>query len=229
MLCNDSLVLQWSHNERDGVSHHRRLDCLLNSLFRRQSKKTSKLRDTGLCEGIYRWPVDSPHKRPVTREIFPFDDIVMSCLMCHFSHSQTNTVVTDGLVSSWYQDIGNDHDDIYRSALVRSIQHKGVVASHVRHKHRLMMTSPNGIFSALLALCAGNSPVTGEFPSQRPVTRSIGVFSDLRLNKRLSKQSGHRWSETPSCSLKHYSNIILRVGWNSFFIVWPEMGNIPLP
>ena len=44
-------------------------------------------------------------------------------------------------------------------------------------------------FSALLAICAGNSPVTGEFPAQRPVTRSFGVFFDLRLNKRLSKQS----------------------------------------
>ena len=44
-------------------------------------------------------------------------------------------------------------------------------------------------FSALLALCAGNSPVTGEFPSQRPVTQSFDVFFDLRLNKRLSKQS----------------------------------------
>ena len=44
-------------------------------------------------------------------------------------------------------------------------------------------------FSALLALCAGNSPVPGEFPSQRPVTRSFGVFFDLRLDKRLSKQS----------------------------------------
>ena len=43
-------------------------------------------------------------------------------------------------------------------------------------------------FSALLAICAGNSPVTGEFPAQRPVTRSFGVFFDLRLNKRLSKQ-----------------------------------------
>ena len=43
-------------------------------------------------------------------------------------------------------------------------------------------------FSALLALCAGNSPVTGEFPSQRPVTRSFDVFFDLCLNKRLSKQ-----------------------------------------
>ena len=44
-------------------------------------------------------------------------------------------------------------------------------------------------FSALLAICAGNSPVTGEFPAQRPVTRSFDVFFDLGLNKRLSKQS----------------------------------------
>ena len=45
------------------------------------------------------------------------------------------------------------------------------------------------IFSALVAFCVGNSPVTGEFPVQRPVTRSFDVFCDLRLNKRLSKQS----------------------------------------
>ena len=44
-------------------------------------------------------------------------------------------------------------------------------------------------FSALLAICAGNSPVPGEFPTQRPVTRSFDVFFDLRLKKRLSKQS----------------------------------------
>ena len=44
-------------------------------------------------------------------------------------------------------------------------------------------------FSALMALCAGNSSVTGEFPSQTPVTRSLDIFFDLRLNKRLGKQS----------------------------------------
>ena len=42
--------LQWRHNGRDGVSNHRRLDCLLNFFFRRRSKKTSKLRVTGICE-----------------------------------------------------------------------------------------------------------------------------------------------------------------------------------
>ena len=51
-------------------------------------------------------------------------------------------------------------------------------------------------FSALLVLCAGISPVTGDFPAQRPVTRSFGVFFDLRLNKRLYKQSWGWWFET---------------------------------
>ena len=44
-------------------------------------------------------------------------------------------------------------------------------------------------FSALLALCAGDSLVTGEFPAQKPVTRSFDVFFDLRLYKQLSEQS----------------------------------------
>ena len=38
-------------------------------------------------------------------------------------------------------------------------------------------------FSAFLSICAGKSPVTGEFPAQRPVTRSFDIFFDLRLNK----------------------------------------------
>ena len=61
-------------------------------------------------------------------------------------------------------------------------------------------------FAALLALCAGNSPVTGEFPSQWPVTRSFDVIFDLRLDKRLSKQSTHQWFETSSRSLRRHCN-----------------------
>ena len=64
-------------------------------------------------------------------------------------------------------------------------------------------------FSALPAICAGNSPVTGEFPAQRPVTRSFDVFCDLRLNKRLSKQSRGWWFETPSCPLWRHCNRVL--------------------
>ena len=61
-----------------------------------------------------------------------------------------------------------------------------------------------GTLSASLALCAGNSPVTGEFPTHRPVPWSFDVFFDL--NKRLSKQSWGRWFETPSHSLWRHCN-----------------------
>ena len=61
-------------------------------------------------------------------------------------------------------------------------------------------------FSALLALCAGNLPVTSEFPSQRPVTRSFDVFFDLLLNKQLSKQLGDWWFEMPLRSLWRHCN-----------------------
>ena len=62
--------------------------------------------------------------------------------------------------------------------------------------------------SALLAFCAGNSPVTGEFPAQRPMTRSFDFFFDLRLNKRLCKQSWGWWFETPSCPLCRHCSVI---------------------
>ena len=52
------------------VSNHKPHGCLLNRLFRHRSKKTSKLRVTGL--GIHGWPVNSPYRRPVTRKMFPF-------------------------------------------------------------------------------------------------------------------------------------------------------------
>ena len=69
--------LQWRHNKRDGVLNHRCIDCLLNPLFERRSKKTSKLRVTSLCEG------DPPDKGPLTRKkMLPFDDVIITC-RCH--------------------------------------------------------------------------------------------------------------------------------------------------
>ena len=56
-------------------------------------------------------------------------------------------------------------------------------------------------FSVLLALCAVNSPVPGEFPAQRPVMRSFDAFFDLHPNNRLSKQWWVWWFETLSCPL----------------------------
>ena len=61
-------------------------------------------------------------------------------------------------------------------------------------------------FPALLVSCAGNSPITGEFPAQRPVTRSFEVFFDLRLNKRLSKQS---WARDLRRHRAHYEVTVI--------------------
>ena len=65
-------ALRWRHNGRDS-------DCLLNGLFMRRSKKTWKLRVTGLCAGNSPGTGESPHKWPVTRKMFPFDDVIMEC------------------------------------------------------------------------------------------------------------------------------------------------------
>ena len=73
-------------------------------------------------------------------------------------------------------------------------------------------------FSALLAICAGNSPVPGEFPTQRPVTRSFDVFFDLCLNKWFSKQRWGWWFETLSRPLWRNRNEIIAsdsILWNA--------------
>ena len=66
---------------------------------------------------------------------------------------------------------------------------------------QFMIASSNEIIFALPTLCEGNPPVTGAFPSQRPVARSFDVFFDVRLNKRSSEQSRWRCFEMPWCSL----------------------------
>ena len=74
-------------------------------------------------------------------------------------------------------------------------------------------------FSVLLAIFAGNSPVTGEFHAQRPVTRSFDVFFDPRMNKQLSKQSYGWWFEMPSRSLWRHCNDFFQRTDNAYFFV----------
>ena len=69
-------------------------------------------------------------------------------------------------------------------------------------------------FSSLLALCVGNSLVTCEFPTQRPVMQSFDVFFDLRLNKRMSKQSWGWWFETLSPPLWRHCNAAFSFDWH---------------
>ena len=68
--------LQWRHNGHDSVSNHQPHHCLRNRLFRRRSKKTSKLRVTGLCEGNSPATGEFPAQRAGNAEMFPFDDVI---------------------------------------------------------------------------------------------------------------------------------------------------------
>ena len=70
--------LQWHHNECDGASKHRSLDCLHIRLFKCRSRKTSKLLVTDLCEGNSSVTGGFPHKGPVRRKMFPFDDVIVN-------------------------------------------------------------------------------------------------------------------------------------------------------
>ena len=81
--------LQWRHNERNGVSNRQPHDCLLNRLFRRRSKKTSKQPVIGLCAG---WPVNCPHKGHVTRKMLPFFYVTNDNLN---SHKTLYLILTD--------------------------------------------------------------------------------------------------------------------------------------
>ena len=87
-----------------------------------------------------------------------------------------------------------------------------------------MITSLNGnIFCVSGHLCAGNFPITGKFPLQRPGTRGFDIFFDLRLNKRLSKQSRPLWFETPSLSVwRHcmWCRIIKTLSFHGDAMIW---------
>ena len=133
--------------------------------------------------GIHRWPVNSPHKWPVTRKMFPFDDVIMNQKYIPIIMRTVSALLFSVVVWYW-------------STLPVSFMFAWLA----------MVTSSKVTFSALLALCVGNSPVTGDFPTQRPVTRRFNASFELRLNKRLSKQSWGWWFETPSRSLwRHHS------------------------
>ena len=76
------------------------------------------------------------------------------------------------------------------------------------HLHNMMTSSNGNIFRATRPLC-GEFTGPGEIPAQRPVTRTVHVFFDLRLNKRLIKQPWGWWFETPSWSLWRHCNEFL--------------------
>ena len=71
------LALPWRHNGHDSVSNHQRYDCLLNRLSDADQRKHQSPASLAFVREIHRGPVNFPHKWPVTRKMFPFDDVIM--------------------------------------------------------------------------------------------------------------------------------------------------------
>ena len=157
-------------------------------------KKHQSSVSLAFVRGIHRWPVNSQHKGPVTRKMFPFDDVIMYIVVVLSTFIRFMRIVysnAPGLLL-WHGD-----NVSYRTGK-KPLSQPILTAC--------MMTSSNGnIFRVTGPLC-GEFTGPGEFPTQRPVTRSFDVFFDRRLNKRSSKQPRGWWLETLSCSLWRQSN-----------------------
>ena len=72
--------LRWRHNEHDSVSNHQPHDCLFNRIFRHSGTDQGKYQSSAslaFVRGMHRWPLNSPHKGPVTRKMFPFVEVIM--------------------------------------------------------------------------------------------------------------------------------------------------------
>ena len=106
-IFNYALILttaSWRHNGRDGISNHQPHDCLLNRLFRRRSRKHQSSAPLAFGRWTHRWPVNSPHKWPVTRKIFPIYDVIMRGWSTHIAKTCWSTSIwyrSDAKVSDW--------------------------------------------------------------------------------------------------------------------------------
>ena len=135
-------TLQWRHNERESVSNHQPHDCLLNPSFRRRSKKTSKLRVTGLCMGNSPGTGEFPAQMASYAENVSiwWRDVVSSCC--------SHLVVKLHFSLSWRQ---NKHDGVSNNRRLDCLL-------SCLFKRRSVKTSKLRV----TGLCEGNSPMTSE-------------------------------------------------------------------
>ena len=140
-----SITLQWRHKGHDGVSNHQHHDCLFNCLFSRRSNKTTKLRVTGLCAGNSPGPVNSPHKGPVTRKMFPFDDVIMTMIL----HERNRVSPASRLFA--LQLVQGNNTEITKAPHHGASHHKGPVLRKSFH----IMTSSFGAVSNYTPIICG--------------------------------------------------------------------------
>ena len=83
--------LQWRHNGRDSISNHQPDECLLNHYSDADQRKHQSSASLAFVRRIHRGPVNFPHKWPVTRKMFPFDDVIMRATLMRAGISTVTT------------------------------------------------------------------------------------------------------------------------------------------
>ena len=147
---NNPNALQWRHNERDGVSNHQPHDCLLNCLFRRRSKRTSKLRVTGLC--VENSPVtgEFPAQMASNAENTSFDNIIIVFICLSETGLGNWGVWQNGYLLVWIGqgEFWSSHDDVIEWkhflrywSFVRGIHWSPVNSPHKGQWRRALMFS----------------------------------------------------------------------------------------
>ena len=147
MIARHVQTLEWRHNKSDYVSNHRRLDCLLNRLFRCKSKKTSKLRVTGLWEGNSPVTGEFPSQRASNTEnvsiwLRHHDSVWIHnkeqyCWAAYMHHGLPNTAI-DGFIKSFvYYHILTMYAHRYLS--IYWTRHNGTQLHHVARRLYFML------------------------------------------------------------------------------------------
>ena len=108
-------LLQWRHNERDGVSNHQPLDSIVYSIVYSgaDQRKHQISASLAFVWGIHRWPVNSPHKGPVTRKMLPFDDVIMLQGLYHCSRRRRDPWGINGCGTELIQPVYSYFDTYY--------------------------------------------------------------------------------------------------------------------
>ena len=103
-VLNQRNALLWRHNGRDGVSNHQPAIVYSTVYSDADQRKYKNSASLAFVRGIHRWPVNSPHKWPVTRKMFPFDDVIMCFLGAFF---ETGWLRKLCLLSSWLEQMAS--------------------------------------------------------------------------------------------------------------------------
>ena len=192
------IALRWRHNERDGVLIHQTHRVFTQAFIRAQIKENIKAQRHWLCE----------ENSPVTSE-FPTQRASNAENASIWWRHQGYIYNTNSNCATnlwyWY---------LHTLSVVKFTRHvfavEGIRTGKNNHLLRIWWRHQMETFSALLALCVGNSPVTGEFPTQRPVTPSFDVFFDLCLNSSMNDWLNNREAGDLRRHRAHYDVIVMK-------------------